>query len=108
DPMYAYFDVDERTTLRLQEMIRTGKLAWSQDGKLPVLMGMANEEGYAQRGTINFADNRVDPDTGTWRLRGQFANPYHGLSSGLFVRIRLPIGDPYPALLIAEQALGAD
>lgn len=108
DPLYAYFDVDERATLRLQELIRYGKLDFSPEAKRPVLMGMANEEGFSQKGTITFADNRVDPDTGTWRLRGLFANPHHGLSSGLFVRVRLPIGEPYKALLIAEQALGAD
>ena len=108
DPMHAYFDVDERATLRLQQLICDGKLNMSSEAKLPVLMGMANEDRFLRQGTINFTDNRVDPDTGTWRLRGVFENPRRGLSSGLFVRIRLPIGDPYPALLIAEQALGAD
>src|SRR5207244_7831083 len=53
-------------------------------------------------------DNKVDPDTGTWRLRGLFANPDQTLSPGLFVRIRLPIGGPYQATLISEQALGTD
>src|SRR5262249_4118598 len=80
----------------------------SPGAKIPVLMGLANETRFSQKGTINFADNRVDPDTGTWRLRGVFPNPSRGLSSGLFVRIRLPIGEPYPALLISEQALGTD
>jgi multidrug efflux system membrane fusion protein len=108
DPMYAYFDVDERATLRLAQLIRAGKLNLSPEAKLPVFMGMANDEAYTQRGTIDFADNRVDADTGTWRLRGLFANPHNGLSSGLYVRVRLPIGDPFPALLIAEKALGAD
>ena len=47
--------------------------------------------------------------TGTLRLRGVFPNPEAALlSPGLFVRIRLPIGKPHPALLIAEQALGTD
>ena len=30
------------------------------------------------------------------------------MAAGLFVRIRLPIGEPYEAKLIAEQALGTD
>jgi RND family efflux transporter MFP subunit len=75
---------------------------------MPVLLGMADEEGYSQQGTINFADNRVDADTGTWRLRGLFANANHILDPGMFVRIRLPIGAPYQGLLVAEQALGTD
>src|SRR5262249_24551132 len=60
------------------------------------------------RGIINFADNRVDPDTGTWRLRAQFANADGVLSPGLFVRLRLPVGQKYRATLVAEQALGTD
>src|SRR5207302_9749978 len=35
-------------------------------------------------------------------------NRDHVLSPGLFVRVRLPIGEPYQALLVSEQALGTD
>jgi RND family efflux transporter MFP subunit len=116
DPIYAYFDLDERTTLRFQKLVRDKKIAWSTEAKLTVYLGLANEEndtstdqkGFPRKGTIHFADNRVDPDTGTWRLRGIFRNEDLSLSSGLFVRVRLPIGDPFDALLVAEQALGTD
>jgi multidrug efflux pump subunit AcrA (membrane-fusion protein) len=30
------------------------------------------------------------------------------LSAGMFVRVRLPIGEPHKALLVPEQALGTD
>jgi RND family efflux transporter MFP subunit len=106
--VYAYFDVDERTTLRLQELARTGKIKWSSDGSLPVLLRIVNEEGFPHEGKVNFADNRIDPDTGTWRLRGLFPNRRNMLSAGLYVHIRLPIGDPYRATLVSEQAIGTD
>jgi RND family efflux transporter MFP subunit len=108
DPIYAYFDLDERSTLRAQRLIREGKVKWSPDAELPVFLGLADEEGFPQRGMINFTDNRVDPDTGTWRLRGLFANPDQTLSPGLFVRMHLPIGKAYEAILVSEQALGTD
>jgi RND family efflux transporter MFP subunit len=108
DPIYAYFDLDEHTTLRLQRLIRARKIKWATDTGLTVLLGLADEKGFPRRGTINFADNHVDPDTGTWRLRGLFANPDHALSPGLFVRIRLLIGDPYRPTLVSEQALSTD
>ena len=41
-------------------------------------------------------------------MRGVFDNPTHILSPGLFVRVRLPIGEPYQAILIDERALGTD
>jgi RND family efflux transporter MFP subunit len=108
DPIYAYFDLDERTTLRLQRLIRDGKVKWSMDASLPVYLGLADEEGYPLKGLIDFADNKVDPDTGTWRLRALVKNADFTLSPGLFVRVRLPIGNPYRALLVSEQALGTD
>jgi RND family efflux transporter MFP subunit len=108
DPIFAYFDLDERTALRLQALIRDGKINWSHEGTVPVHLGLGNEEAFPRQGTINFADNQVDPDTGTWRLRGLFKNPTHVLSPGLFVRIRLPIGDRFLATLVPEQAIGTD
>jgi len=46
--------------------------------------------------------------TGTLRFRGVFPNADHMLSAGLFARVRVPIGDPHPALLLPEKALLSD
>jgi RND family efflux transporter MFP subunit len=108
DPIYAYFDLDERTTLRWKRLIKTGKIAWSLDARWPVELGLADEEGFSLHGTIDFADNRVDMDTGTWRLRALVKNSDRALAPGLFVRVRLPIGKAYTPLLVSEQALGTD
>ncbi len=108
DPMYAYFEVDERTLLRIQRYAREGLLNSNNERDVPVQMGLADEEGYPHRGNINFLDNRVDASTGTLQIRGVFANPDRVLSPGLFVRVRLPVGDPYRAVLVAEEALGTD
>src|SRR5579872_586340 len=108
DPVYAYFDLDERTLLQLKRLIREHKIEWSLDAGLPVMMGLADEEGFPRQGAINFADNRIDADTGTWRLRGRFDNHDNSLPPGLFVRVRLPIGLEHPAILISEEALGTD
>jgi RND family efflux transporter MFP subunit len=110
DPVYAYFDIDEQTLLRLQKMVREGKLqsVRMKDAKVPIFLGLANEEGHPHRGFIDFADNTVDPSTGTIRVRGVFDNKERILSPGLFVRIRLPVGDAHKALLVTERALGTD
>jgi RND family efflux transporter MFP subunit len=108
DPIRATFDLDERSLLRLQRLIRDKTIPWSLDQAIPVYLGLSDEKGFPHRGAINFADNRVDADTGTWRLRGEFGNQDHALTPGLFVRIRLPMGAPYRALLVAEEALGTN
>jgi RND family efflux transporter MFP subunit len=108
DPIYAYFDQDERTLLRVRRLVRAGVLKTIQESAVPVLLGLVDEEGFPHEGRIDFADNRVDAMTGTLRLRGVFANPQRMLSPGLFVRIRLPIGAPHAAVLVSDQALGTD
>ncbi len=108
DPIYATFDIDERTTLRLQRLMRDGTMKWSTDVGLPVELGLADEPGYPHQGTVNFTDNVVDTETGTWRLRAILANKDRVLSPGMFVRVHLPLGKEYQATLVSEQALGTD
>jgi len=108
DPMYAYFDVDEHTVLRVRQLIREGKAQSVRDGEVRVLLGLANEKGYPHQGTINFVDNQVNPQTGTLRLRGVFPNDDLTLSPGFFARVRVFSGRPHPALLVTDRAIDTD
>ncbi len=112
DPMYAYFDVDERTYLDLlaaDAPSSKGREAWSAV-KLPVLMRLANEADFDKDkvGYVNFVDNRFVASTGTVRMRGVIRNPSGQLKAGLFVRVRLPIGTAYEAILIPDAAIQND
>jgi RND family efflux transporter MFP subunit len=108
DPMYAYFDVDEHTALRVRQLVREGKSDSPRDGRYPVSLALANEEGYPHQGTINFVDNQVNAKTGTIRLRGMFPNEQEHLLPGFFARVRVPIGRPHRALLLSDRALDTD
>src|SRR5271166_1047977 len=115
DPMYAYFDVDEPTLLRVRKAINEGKMkARRASGlRVPVFMGLQNEAGFPHEGTINFVNNQLNPSTGSILVRGIFPNPKPPggtrlLSPGMFVRIRLPIGEPHPAVLVIDRAISSD
>jgi RND family efflux transporter MFP subunit len=108
DPMYAYFDVDERTLLRLVRLAREGKGGPVREAKTPVFLGLDGEAGYPRRGVLDFLDNHLDPDTGTVRARAVLPNADGALVPGLFVRARLPVGAPRRALLVPEAAVGTD
>lgn len=113
DPIYVYFDLDEPTMLQIQQNIRDGKLPTGSGGSYKILLGLINDEGYPHTGTLDFVDNRVDPNTGTIRVRGVFKNPKpergkRVLTPGLFARVRVPLGDAHGALLISERAVGRD
>ena len=72
-------------------------------------LGLADEDDkYPHEGTIDFVDNRLNPSTGTLRLRGRFDNHKQFLAPGMFVRIRVPIGPTHPAILATERAIGSD
>jgi RND family efflux transporter MFP subunit len=132
DQVFAYFDVDERTYLELlsddSRAVRSaaayalagahtnlgelGLAAWVAarplSGKRSVLMKLANEDAYTRTGYVDFVDNRINGNTGTIRMRGVFDNPRGNLKSGLFVRIRLPVGSPYQPLIVPDEALQSD
>ena len=108
DPMYAYFDVDESTALRVRQLTREGKSDSPRDGGYPVSLALANEVGFPHRGAINFVENQVNPKTGTIRVRGVFPNKSQVLLPGLFGRVRTPIGRPHKALLVSDRALDTD
>jgi RND family efflux transporter MFP subunit len=113
DPIYVYFDVDERALLQYQQAgraqaDRNGGSQNIKEAKIPVSLGLAGEAGFPYQGMIDFADNRVDPQTGTIRVRGVFANATRVLTPGLFARVRIPFGDKYQALLVPDRAIGTD
>jgi multidrug efflux system membrane fusion protein len=66
NPMYVYFESDEQTYLRYNELARKGE---REGDKNPVRIGLASETGYPHKGTVDFTDNQVDPTTGTIRAR---------------------------------------
>lgn len=106
EPVYVYFDVDERTLLR--QLISTGRLDSAMQEKTAIQIGLADEEGFPHDGIVNFVDNRVDPNTGTMWMRGEFVSPKRPIKPGIFARIRFPLGGAYDAVVVAEQALGTD
>ena len=108
DPIYAYFDVDERTVMRVRQLIREGKAKSARETEWPVSLALATEDGFPRQGMINFVDNQVNPKTGTLRVRGMFSNKDEALSPGFFARVRVPIGPPHPALLVSDRALDND
>jgi len=108
DPMYAYFDVDEGTIQRARRSVRRDITRPDGERVWPVSLGLATEEGFLHRGTINFVDNQVNAKTGTLRVRGVFPNKDEALSPGFFARVRMPVGLPHRALLVSDRALDND
>jgi len=116
DPIYAYFNLNERDLLRVMKAIRENAEAEGlnpediDEVEIPLYLGLANEEGYPHEGRYEYADSAVDPETGTLQLRGTFENSQKPprLLPGLFARIRLPEGERPDMPLVSERAIGND
>ncbi|MFK7738176.1 MAG: efflux RND transporter periplasmic adaptor subunit [Pirellulaceae bacterium] len=112
-PMYAYVDVDEQSVLSYKRRAREAGTNDSASGalkslRIPCLLKLQDESEFVHEGYLDFAENRVDGATGTIRIRAVYENADRFLTGGLFVRVRIPKGEPYIGVLIPEQCIATD
>ena len=107
DPIYVYFTVND---LDLRRLLRetVGIPGQTQSKKLPVLVGLPNEEGYPHQGYLDFAAISLTTTTGTLLVRGVLPNPDDKILPGLYARVRLPVEEQSAALLVPQKAVGYD
>lgn len=105
-PIYASFDADEATVTRALKGVAGG--ARPAVERIPVQMGTSATSDTPHAGQLQLIDNRVDPSSGTVRVRAVFDNQDGSLIPGQFARIRM--GQPQTArtLLVSERAVGTD
>jgi multidrug efflux system membrane fusion protein len=108
DPMYVYCSVDEATYLEYARKLREKKISLNADGKIPVQVQLAGEDGWPHQGWVESFDNRIDPATGSIVVRGVLPNPDRSLVAGAFCRVRVPTSLEYKALLVDEKVIGTD
>jgi len=99
NPIKAVFSISEQEYLRLADKMRSGA------PDLPLQLTLANGSQYPKPGHIIFTDRQVDPQTGTIRVIGAFANPGNLLRPGQFGRIRALIGTQKDAMLVPQRAV---
>ena len=117
DPMYVYFDVDEQSVLRYQRLERqkqpedpskTQSSNPLKSQEIPCFVQLGDEKDFPHRGKLDFLQNRIDDRTGSIKLRAVLDNKDNLLKSGMFVRIRVPVSQPYDAVLVPEASIGVD
>jgi multidrug efflux system membrane fusion protein len=101
NPVYVSFQADEAAYLKY--------IAGARSGALAVAVALADEDGFPHPGRLEFVDNRVDPASGTVRMRATVDNKSGRFTPGLFARVKL--GDaarPRKAVVVADRAIGTD
>lgn len=113
ESVYVYFNASEQDILRLRDRFRAENpgvtsLPGIREMRWPFQLGLMTEDGYPHDGVLDYSAPELDASTGTQQVRGVIPNQDGRLLPGLFARVRVPIGDPYQALLVTERALGSD
>lgn len=113
DPIRVYFAVDERALLEYRNRNRPGSAGTGagnplKESQVPFEFRLETDEGFPNKGILDFADNRIDPQTGTIEIRGEFPNPEGRLLPGSRVRVRVPVSAEYAATLVPDAAIQSD
>ncbi|HEY5913559.1 MAG TPA: efflux RND transporter periplasmic adaptor subunit [Verrucomicrobiae bacterium] len=110
DPIYVYFNLNERDALRIRQYMRERGVPEfnPQQRKVPVLVGLQNQEGYPLTGNLEFVDSGVSTGSGTVQMRAQFENKDRVLFPGLFARVRIPLSEVGSMLVVPNSAIGND
>jgi RND family efflux transporter MFP subunit len=108
NPIYFYFDVDERSYIAYSRSALQGASPSGRDIPFEVRMSIPGDPKEGRTGSMNFVDNRVDSATGTVWGRALFDNSDLFLQPGMFGRVSIPGSGKYQAVLIPDEAIGSD
>lgn len=110
DPIFVDLAISDNDRVRHEENVRTGRITPPANGSYRVQLVLSDSSTYEYEGRINFADMRIDQETGSLRLRTEFKNPKRRILPGQFVRARLLGATRNDAVLVpqtaVQQALG--
>ena len=99
--MYGYFDIDERTWNNSFDDV-------TAESHQQVVMQKVGQTDFPYSGYINFIDNRINPATGTLRVRAVFDEKNKALRAGSFARVRLAANKVTEQVVIPSRAIGTD
>lgn len=104
DPIYFYFDIDERSFLAYSRLRNAQGAAPGTDVKV----ALSDETEPSMPGQLDFLSNRLDTATGTMRARALLPNPGMFLQPGMFGTIRIPGSPSYTGVLVPDVAVVTD
>jgi len=102
DPIKVVFQLSESDYLRIAPRLVAMRARLRQ----PVLrLFLSDGSVYPQRGTPEYINRAVDPQTGTISVEASFPNPDALLRPGQFARVEFPIAMQQNALLVPQSAV---
>jgi membrane fusion protein (multidrug efflux system) len=105
DPIWIRFYVSENEQLKLAREAAANRIVLPKGNSFDVTVKLADDSIVPRKGAINFADPRINPATGTYEMRAEFANPDGNLKPGQFVRVKLAGAYRKDAIAVPQAAV---
>lgn len=111
DPMFVNFSLSEGDFLRLNKQVASGQLnlpekrAANGSMAFSARIKLADGSIYPRTGKLNFASERVNPQTGSVDVRAEIPNPDGSLHAGQFVRVLLSGASRPNTLSVPQRAV---
>jgi membrane fusion protein (multidrug efflux system) len=111
NPMYVNFSVSEADMLRMTKQVSSGQLrvpgSRASNGSLgfTVNVKLADGSKFPRSGKLNFASEKVNPQTGSFDVRAEIPNPEGTLRPGQFVRVLLDGASRTNSLSVPQRAV---
>jgi membrane fusion protein (multidrug efflux system) len=105
EPVYAVFTQSSSELQHLLAEARSGKVDLPALPRVEVRLILEDGSEYGPVGHIDFADQSVNPSTGSQTLRATFVNPRRALLPGQFVRGRVTAGTVGNGIAVPQRAV---
>ena len=108
DPIWLIFNVSEGDGMTYKRLVQKGEIESARDNAVEVQGQLMDENEWTLKGTIDFVDNQYDRSSGTIRVRAAFPNPGLFITPGQFGRVRVPMSQMRPTMLVPDAAVVTD
>ena len=108
DPIWLTFNVSEGDGMTYKRLVQKGEIKSARSNSVQVQGQLMDEKDWTLKGTIDFVDNQYDRSSGTIRVRAAFSNPDLFITPGQFGRVRVPMSQDRPTMLVPDAAVVTD
>src|SRR5215470_4861817 len=108
DPIHIFFNVSEGDGMTYKRLVQKGEIPSARSNKVEVQAQLMDETDWPMKGVIDFVDNQYDRTTGTIRVRAAFPNPEYFITPGQFGRVKVPMSQLHPVMLVPDAAVVTD
>lgn len=108
DPLYVNFTMSVTEMEQMRRAQREGNATLVDSGKASVQITLPDGSPYAKSGVVDFSASTVNPATGSVALRAQIPNPNYRLLPGMYVTLKVNLGERRKVFLIPPQAVQRD